>query len=119
RLTGRDTTSATAACGSARVSCCGSATSTSTLGRRKGRQLVPAAYVRAATRRYTSLGSGVGYGFGWWGFARRPPGFAALGFGGQAIAVYPRQQLVVVVTGSGDNVQRVLDRFVLPALGIR
>jgi CubicO group peptidase (beta-lactamase class C family) len=84
-----------------------------------GRQLVPAAYVRTATHRYTNLGSGSGYGYGWWVLGGRPPGFAALGYGGQAVAVYPRQQLVVVVTGSGDRVQRVLDRLVLPALGIR
>jgi CubicO group peptidase (beta-lactamase class C family) len=89
-------------------------------GRWNGRQLLPAAYVHAATRRYTSLGYGsAGYGYGWWTFAGRPPGFAALGYGGQAVAVYPQRQLVVVVTGSGDNVQRVLDRLVLPALGIR
>ena len=88
-------------------------------GRWNGRQLVPAAYVRAATRRHTNLGGGGGYGYGWWVFGGRPPGFAALGYGGQAVATYPRQHVVVVVTGSGDDVQRVLDRLVLPALGIR
>jgi CubicO group peptidase (beta-lactamase class C family) len=85
----------------------------------RGRQVVPAVYVRAATRPYTNLGRGAGYGYGWWVFGGRPPGFAALGYGGQAIAVYPSQHLVVVVTGSGDDVQRVLDRLVLPALRLR
>jgi len=88
-------------------------------GRWNGRQLVPSAYVRAATHRYTNLGGGSGYGYGWWVLGGRPAGFAALGYGGQAIAVYPRRQVVVVVTGSGDRLQRVLDRLVLPALGIR
>jgi CubicO group peptidase (beta-lactamase class C family) len=89
-------------------------------GRWNGRQVVPSAYIRAATRRYTSLGpGGAGYGYGWWVFSGRPPGFAALGYGGQAVAIYPRRHLVVVVTGSGDNVQRVLDRLVLPALNLR
>jgi CubicO group peptidase (beta-lactamase class C family) len=88
-------------------------------GRWNGRQLVPTAYIRAATHKYTNLGGGSGYGYGWWVLGGRPAGFAALGYGGQAIAVYTKQQLVVVVTGSGDRLQRVLDRLVLPALGIR
>jgi CubicO group peptidase (beta-lactamase class C family) len=56
-------------------------------GRWNGRQLVPHAYVRAAIRRYTNLDHGAGYGYGWWVFGGRPPGFAALGYGGQATAV--------------------------------
>ena len=88
-------------------------------GRWNGRQLVPSAYVHDATRRHTNLGAGWGYGYGWWVLGGRPHGFAALGYGGQAIAVYPQQQLVIVVTGSGDRMQRVLDGLVLPGLGIR
>jgi CubicO group peptidase (beta-lactamase class C family) len=88
-------------------------------GRWNGRQLVPQEYVRIATRRVTAFPRGLGYGYGWWTLGGTHPGFAALGYGGQAIAVYPRQQLVVVVTGSGDRIPRVLDRLVLPALGIR
>ena len=87
-------------------------------GQWEGRQLVPASYVEDATRRHIILG-GVGYGYGWWVLGGRPPGFAALGYGGQAIAVFPRQQLVVVVTGSGDRIAKVLYGIVLPALGLR
>jgi CubicO group peptidase (beta-lactamase class C family) len=89
-------------------------------GRRNGKQIVPAAYIRTATRKVTAVGNGIGYGYGWWTIGGSShPGFAALGYGGQAIAVYPRQNLVVVVTGSGDRIPRVLDRLILPALGIR
>jgi len=88
-------------------------------GRWEGRQLVPAEYVGDATRRHTKLGRGWGYGYGWWVLGGRPAGFAALGYGGQTIAVFPQQHLVVVVTGSGDRIERVLYRLVLPALGIR
>ena len=89
-------------------------------GRRNGRQIVPASYIHVATRKVTAVGQGVGYGYGWWTLAGAAhPGFAALGYGGQAVAVYPRQNLVVVVTGSGDKIPRVLDRLILPALGIR
>ena len=88
-------------------------------GRWEGRQLVPAAYVGDATRRHTKLGHGSGYGYGWWVLGGRPAGFAALGYGGQAIAVFPERHLVVAVTGSGDRIQRVLYGLVLPTLGIR
>ena len=88
-------------------------------GRWNGRQIVPGAYVHAATRRFTNLDHGWGYGYGWWVLGDGPPGFAALGYGGQAIAVYPQHRLVVVVTGSGDKLPRVLNRLVLPALAIR
>jgi CubicO group peptidase (beta-lactamase class C family) len=81
-----------------------------------GRQVVPAAYVRDATRRQTRLERGWGYGYGWWVLAGRPAGFAALGYGGQAIAVFPQPRVVVVVTGSGDRMSRVLYGLVLPAL---
>jgi len=88
-------------------------------GQWNGRRLVPAAYVRDATRRHTKLGGGSGYGYGWWVLGGTPYGFAALGYGGQAIAVYPQKRLVIVVTGSGDRLPRVLDGLVLSALGIR
>lgn len=88
-------------------------------GRWNGRRLVPAVYVREATRRHTKLGNGWGYGYGWWVLGGGPAGFAALGYAGQAIAVYPGRHLVVVVTGSGDRLPRVLGRLILPALGIR
>ncbi|MFY9580440.1 MAG: hypothetical protein WAQ33_14085 [Gaiellaceae bacterium] len=57
-----------------------------------------------ATRRHTKLAQGWGYGYGWWVLGGRPAGFAGLGYGGQAIAVFPQQHLVVVVTGSGDRI---------------
>ena len=88
-------------------------------GRWHGRQVVPAAYVRDATRRYTKLGHGWGYGYGWWVVGGSPVGFAALGYGGQVVAVFPQKRVIVVSTGSGDRVPRVLEGLVLPALGIR
>jgi CubicO group peptidase (beta-lactamase class C family) len=88
-------------------------------GRRQGRQVVPAAYLRAATRRQTGLAHGLDYGYGWWISTRwGPRTIAALGYGGQAVAVFPQQRLVVVVTGAGDDHERVIYRLVLPALGI-
>ncbi len=89
-------------------------------GRWHGRQVVPAGYVRDATRWHAGLGGGVGYGYGWWILAsHRPTAFAALGYGGQAIAVFRSLHAVVVIQGSGDDRNKVLYRLVLPELLIR
>ena len=81
-----------------------------------GRRIVPADYVRAAT--YTKAGTG--YGLGWWIVSTAQlNGFAALGYGGQAIAVFPSKNLVVTVAGGGDDVRHVLFSSVLPALNLR
>lgn len=87
-------------------------------GRWRGRQVVPADYLRLTTRRVTNVGGGFGYAYGWWTLSR-PPGYAALGYGGQQIAVFPRERLVVVLTGADSRRQHVLDDLVLPALGVR
>jgi CubicO group peptidase (beta-lactamase class C family) len=88
-------------------------------GRWHGRQVVPAAYVRDATRRHSGL-DGFGYGYGWWILDHRgPAGFAALGYDGQAVAVFPSLHAVVVIQGSGDDREKVLYRLVLPELLIR
>jgi CubicO group peptidase (beta-lactamase class C family) len=80
-----------------------------------GRRILPAAYVRAATQ----AKAGSGYGLGWWIIhSARLRGFAALGYGGQAIAVFPTKKLVVTVAGGGDDVRRVLFSIVLPALSL-
>jgi CubicO group peptidase (beta-lactamase class C family) len=85
-------------------------------GRWHGRQVVPAAYVRDATRRHSGL-DGFGYGYGWWILDRHgPAGFAALGYDGQAVAVFPSLHAIVVIQGSGDDREKVLYRFVLPQL---
>lgn len=86
-------------------------------GRWRGRQIVPRWYVHAVTRVETRVSHGVGYGLGWWTLSP-PSGFAATGSGGQAIVVFPGWTLVIVITGT-DVRSRVLNRLILPALGIR
>ena len=79
-----------------------------------GRQVVPADWVRASTRAYSSSGYGPGYGYLWWtGTSDEPPpigaraspdrtvqlppgSFFALGAGGQYAFVIPARDLVVV-----------------------
>ena len=67
-------------------------------GRWEGRQIVPEAYVTAATQAQNAGGPPVSmpYGYMWW---VTPSGqvFMAAGFGGQFIWVYPPLELVVAV----------------------
>jgi CubicO group peptidase (beta-lactamase class C family) len=72
-------------------------------GRWNRKAIVPADYVRDATRmheaaRFPAGGPLIGYGYLFWMLPLH--GFAAVGFGGQAIAVYPRRDLVVVTKGA-------------------
>jgi CubicO group peptidase (beta-lactamase class C family) len=82
-------------------------------GRWKGRQVVPADWVRQATRAQAGQAfpkpknAGAfdpeNYGFFWWlETADRMTGFYALGFGGQLIEVVPQRHLVIVVSSEVD-----------------
>lgn len=85
-------------------------------GRFHGRQVVPASWVRDATSRKFDAG----FSYGWWILRFHGiKGFAAFGYGGQTITVLPAKRVVVVVTGSGDDLRRVVFGVVLPALHLR
>jgi CubicO group peptidase (beta-lactamase class C family) len=90
-------------------------------GRWHGRQLVPRAWVEKSTRAHVSLGRGQGYGYFWWTDDRRGlHSFAAVGFGGQMVAVVPKLDLVVVVMSdpAGERVDlgRLLFDRIVPAV---
>jgi CubicO group peptidase (beta-lactamase class C family) len=79
-------------------------------GAREGRQIIPAAWVRAATdpnqHAHKPQGRRIGYGYQTWTLAGRDGAFAALGLRGQAVMVDPATKTVVVHTavhwGPGD-----------------
>ena len=73
-------------------------------GRWRGRQLVPAEWVREATSSHIEAhGAGDGYGYLWWvGTADGDPAFRAWGYGGQLIEVIPRRRLVIVTSTEVD-----------------
>jgi len=93
-------------------------------GRWRGRQLVPEAYIRAATSRQVDNTVGVadpehqhGYGYQFW---RTRFGFACRGMGSQLAVCVPDRDLVLVTTADtqavacGDSIiYDALDRFVL------
>lgn len=71
----------------------------------EGRQIVPAAYLRAATSAQNSGGppASVPYGYMWWVFPARDgqrAGFMASGYAGQMIWVEPGKKVVVATTSS-------------------
>ena len=67
----------------------------------RGKRIVPASWVRASTRAQVAVlpdqGIYSGYGYGWW---VSPSSFAAHGYLGQALVVFPRLDEVVLVTSS-------------------
>lgn len=96
----------------------------------EGRQVVPAAYVRASTRPQVSTGGTFGhvggYGYQWWTMTEQGhPAFAAIGLGGQLIEVVPDLDLIVVMTSDPDaaadvraasDSQRLVGNVVVPAV---
>jgi CubicO group peptidase (beta-lactamase class C family) len=95
-----------------------------------GRQVVPAAYLRASTQRQVSTGGTfgpfTGYGYQWWTTTEQGHrAFAAVGLGGQLIEVVPDLDLVVVMTSevstaeevrAGGDSQRLVGNVVVPAV---
>jgi CubicO group peptidase (beta-lactamase class C family) len=84
-------------------------------GRWRGRQIVPAAWVRDSTRQLITVPGGAGYGYLWWINTGPHGGFLAQGYRGQTIAVFPRSSVVIVLTGVGAD-PRPLLRLLLDAL---
>lgn len=87
-------------------------------GKWQGRQIVPAEWLKDATRAHIKTG-GAGtsdYGYGW---RVPPPGnlvaFEASGRGGQQLSVLPSKKTVIVLNGGGYSTGEAL-KLILPAL---
>lgn len=74
-----------------------------------GQQILPVDWVEASI-------SGPSYGYQWWRLAG--DAYAALGYRGQRIVVYPDLDMVVVVTADQDSStsQHLIDTFIVPAV---
>jgi CubicO group peptidase (beta-lactamase class C family) len=101
-------------------------------GRYQGTQVVPAQWVRDATSKQVSTGSGFGgdgYGYQWWvTTAGGEPAYAAVGYGGQLVEVVPSKRLVAVFVTEvltttpyarvdGKAYEDIVSYQVLPRLG--
>ncbi|MBN2393462.1 MAG: serine hydrolase [Anaerolineae bacterium] len=73
-----------------------------------GKRIVPAEWIEASVAPPT-------YGYHWWRLSNG--GYAALGYGGQRVAVVPSLNLIVVITGDfpGTTSRYLVDAFVVPA----
>jgi CubicO group peptidase (beta-lactamase class C family) len=92
-------------------------------GRWNGKQIVPAGWVRRSTRMHATFGApDQGYGYQWW-VQKGPRGtaYAALGFGGQAVVVFPALDLVIVLTTlpRGETDARAIVRMIVAAVESR
>jgi CubicO group peptidase (beta-lactamase class C family) len=75
-------------------------------GRSADRQLVPAAWIKDATRRHVDTGDPLAPGYGyqmWTTSAQGHPAYAARGFAGQLIEVVPELHLVVAVQSASPT----------------
>jgi CubicO group peptidase (beta-lactamase class C family) len=72
----------------------------------RGRRVLPRSWVEESTRLHVPLRGGQGYGYYWWTGREPEPYFAALGYPGQMVAVFPRLDEVVVVTSAGESSER-------------
>ena len=89
-------------------------------GRWNGRQIVPKGWLERAAQPKSLLGRRRGYGNCWWTATRNGlDAYAAVGFGGQAIAVVPGRDLVFVMASDTAGVpadwEKVLFRQIVPA----
>jgi len=88
-----------------------------------GKQLVPADWIAASTRRQVGThGEPLGkHGYGWFWWMEDFGGYSAMGYGSQYVFVVPEKDLVVVFTANMPNdypVPRAMMRdFILPAIG--
>jgi len=83
----------------------------------EGKQVVPAAWVRASTTPHVQATSTLKYGYQWW-ISPQGQWFAALGRFGQGIFVVPSLDLVVVFTAkidSNDSEEVLLRDYIVPA----
>lgn len=77
-------------------------------GRRHGEQVVPSAWVKESTKAQVRIPGGYAYGFLWWVNTGPHGGFLAQGYAGQALAVFPGDDLVVAVSGAGGFDHRLV-----------
>ena len=88
-------------------------------GRWGDRQIVPAAWVEASTRRHIDATLFDYYGYQWW--VDSAGYYAAVGYKGQRIFVIPDKDMVVVFTGNLTGPEallpkKLLDDYIIPAV---
>ncbi|MBT8366104.1 MAG: beta-lactamase family protein, partial [Deltaproteobacteria bacterium] len=88
-------------------------------GRWGDRQIISEKWIKDSTQKHINATTYDGYGYQWW----ISPGkfYAAIGYRGQFIYVLPKQNMVVVFTGSLEGSdffipEKLLNKYILPAV---
>jgi CubicO group peptidase (beta-lactamase class C family) len=93
-----------------------------------GRRIVSQEWVRVSTRPHVQVDDATEYGYLWWlhdfkATGRSFPAYYMSGNGGNKIAAFPLQDMVVVITstnynarGMHEQTERMLTEYILPAL---
>lgn len=100
-------------------------------GRKDGKPLVPAEWVKQSITPKARVDEGVEYGYLWWLMQFPVQGsiwnsYAMNGSGGNSVQVFPTQKLVIVITTTNYNrpqphriTAKLLTQRILPALSVR
>jgi CubicO group peptidase (beta-lactamase class C family) len=95
-------------------------------GRAKGRQIVPETWVAASTSPQARIDDHTEYGYLWWiqdfhSGGKPFPAYYMTGNGGNKVVVFPRPDLIVVITSTNYNTkgmhqmsERLLTEYILP-----
>lgn len=93
-----------------------------------GRRVIPAQWVKDSIRPHARVDPKTEYGYLWWlkGFSsggKTFPAYCMLGNGGNKVAVFPRSEMVVVITSTNYNTRgmhqqtdRLLEQYILAAI---
>ena len=90
-------------------------------GKWEGQQIIPASWIAASTTQQVLKEDGSGYGYLWTVYPKAGH-YAALGLGGQQVHVYPKKNLIVVVTAGLESyaeapeIETMLNQYILPAV---
>jgi CubicO group peptidase (beta-lactamase class C family) len=93
-----------------------------------GRRIVPQSWVKVSTSPHVQIEDGTEYGYLWWlhdfkAAGQSHPAYYMSGNGGNKVAVFPLQDMVVVITstnyntrGMHEQTERMLTEYILPAV---
>jgi CubicO group peptidase (beta-lactamase class C family) len=87
-------------------------------GKWAGQQIISTQWIQTATQKHTDTDQRLGYGYQWWIYPH-PGSYAALGVYGQAILVFPKENLIVVTTAGETNHDRIIkliETYILTAI---